>query len=53
MPTRTVGKTEAKQQGTHLAWCVCVLRGKGKAVSGVFRLLSYSRRFDGVCGRFF
>ena len=24
MPTRTVGKTEAKQQGTHLAWCVCV-----------------------------
>jgi len=37
MPTETVRKTEAKQQGTHLAWCVCVLRGKGKAVSGVFR----------------
>ena len=29
MPTRTVGKTEAKQQGTHLAWCVCCVE-KGK-----------------------
>jgi hypothetical protein len=52
MPTETVRKTEAKQQGTHLAWCVCcVEKGKLRAVFSV--LLRDSRRFDGVCGRFF
>jgi hypothetical protein len=45
MPTETVRKTEAKQQGTHLAWCVCcVEKGKLRAVFSV--LLRHSRRFD-------
>jgi hypothetical protein len=44
MPTRTVGKTEAKQQGTYLAWCVCcVEKGKLRAVFSV--LLRHSGRF--------
>ena len=47
MPTGTIGKTREAPRITHLAWCVCVLRGKGKAVSGVFRfaeLLTTFRR---------
>ena len=38
----------------HLAWCVCVCCvEKGKLWAMFSVLLSYSRRFDGVCGRFF
>ena len=54
MPTRKVGKIETKQQRQLTLLGVCVLRGKGKlgSVISVFAEL-FSRRFDGVCGRFF
>ena len=50
MQTRNKSRDKCQAaKTTHLAWCVCVcvLRGKGKAVSGVFRfaeLLTTFRR---------
>ena len=37
MPRGIIRKTNAKQQRHCTLLGVCVLRGKGKAVSGVFR----------------
>ena len=47
-PTRTVGKTEAKQQETHLAWCVCCVE-KGSC-ERCFRFAELLTTFQRVCG---